>query len=89
MKRNELKQLIKEEIQSLLQRPIMMVDLEPGVYKIDYKYSEYRDGETSLDSTTLDFTPEIINSNSDLSIQNYMKGVVDGLVSVRSIDKLK
>ena len=89
MKQSELKQLVREEIQDLLQRPIMMADLEPGVYKIDYKYSEYRDGETRLGSTTLDFSPEIINSNSDLSIQNYMKGVVDGLVSVRSIDKLK
>jgi hypothetical protein len=77
---------IKENYPS---KPVMVSDLEPGIYKIYYKYDYYGDGDIDTDTSTVEFTPEIIQNNSDLSIKNYMRGEVRGLVSVKGIKKVK
>jgi len=70
-------------------QPIMMVDLEPGVYEIRYKYDEYNDGEIDFDTITLDITPELIETHSDKSIYNYIGGEVRGFRGIKNIKKIR
>lgn len=91
MKRSDLKTLIKEEIIKVLSENTNMnfiSDLTPGKYKIEYKYKDQ--GDMGVRDITVNVTPNDIEEDGGLSIQNFLNSKVkEGkVVSIIDIKKI-
>tara|TARA_R110000868_G_scaffold261692_2_gene519865 strand:+ start:438 stop:689 length:252 start_codon:yes stop_codon:yes gene_type:complete len=82
MKKEELKEIIKEVIGDVIKESQLnfMHELTPGEYEINYRYEEGR--EKYEDTITKSITDEDIANNTNISIDNFMGG------KVRSIKKV-
>ena len=92
MKKSELHQIIKEEIQNIINKPSFLRDLKPDTeYEVTFMGVQ-PNGEKEIDTMVISLTQDEIDKEKNLSIQNYLNGLFVGIdyevISVKNVKEL-